>query len=172
MLFLQMLMSANEPGINLHSDNNLGPDLPSCQVVIGRRDDLEATSNKICITKTDARNRNINIGPLRRQKINEAELLPQLKSYCGNSFCNNLNEYRKTTEALNTTAGLKNNNESRSLPSNINTNNLCNQQQECTTYVISNTSSCTLRVKSAGFGELGNKKNKVSNIYIYIYIYI
>ena len=54
--------------------------------------------------------------------------------------------------------------ESQNISTNVNAQNIIpgiEQKREPTTYVISNTRSCTLQLKSTGFVEIGSKKNKV-----------
>ena len=172
-----MLMSANERDINLHSKNDLGEDgLPSYhQVVIGgRREEDLCESNKENTTNETSGRRDDEILLSSREENNAKELtllqqhmrdspiVPPNKENSDHP-CGDNNSSKRNVEPSNELKSITCCTESYNFPSSLSTNNQSRQHQknECTTYVISNKKSCTLQVKSAGFVEIGNKKNKV-----------
>ena len=138
-------MSANERDINLHAESHLGEEgLPSYdEVVTG---DKHFKEGKGLASSSETAERDNHIVP----SYNKNNIIPHPN--------NNLNA--ESGESSNELHCVTNSDESKIRNINNITNSL--QQKESTTYVVSNTRSCTLRLKSAGFTEKGSKKNKVT----------
>jgi len=154
-------MSANERDINLHAENELGEGLPSYQVVIGERSEADLLlSTQINSYDTDLRVTNPSAGKtsnttnkLASQVVHDSHIVPS----------SNTNKNFSSNGSISNIKGSSNGLHDESFFSSKSTNNLDHsfQKKEPTTYVISNTRSCTLQLKSAGFVEIGSKKNKV-----------
>ena len=166
-----MLMSANERGINLQAENDLGEGLPSYQVAIGERSETD----RFKINKEDSNgNSEGNIQDIKIYGSNSDTLaLSKAETISDNKHIvpsnNNTTKHCKTgapnsalESNLKDLKDIPNSNESQDILSNISTKNLVPEpKKEPTTYIISNTRSCTLQLKSSGFVEIGSKKNKV-----------
>ena len=156
-----MLMSANVRDINLHAENDLGEGLPSYQAVIGGRSEADCLK----LAQLDAQNteewdNNFSDGKssnstnkLASQIVRDRHIVPS----------NNCNKKFSSNGSISDIKGSSNELQDESFYSSRSTNTLAHslQKKEPTTYVISNTRSCTLQLKSAGFVEIGSKKNKV-----------
>ena len=166
-------MSANERGIDLQTENDLGEGLPSYQVAIGERSEADRFKSN----KEDSNgNSDGNIQNFQSYGCNINELAlskPQtITSDIKHIVPSNNNTTTKSCNLgapnsapesnLNDLKDHTNSNESQNILANISTKNLIPEpKKEPTTYVISNTRSCTLQLKSTGFVEIGSKKNKV-----------
>jgi hypothetical protein len=154
-------MSANERDINLHAENELGEGLPSYQVVIGGRSEadllkstqIDTYDTELCLTNPSAGKSSNTTNKLASQVVCDTHIVPS----------SNSNKNFSSNGSISNIKGSSNGLQDESFCSSKSTNNLAHsfQKKEPTTYVISNTRSCTLQVKSAGFIEIGSKKNKV-----------
>ena len=146
-------MSGNERGINLQTENDLGEGLPSYQVAIeeeSRFDELKENKENTN-GKSDASFLKSNNGITNNNTKKTGS--------SGESVSDSVQKPK-----LNGSKDIPNSNESQNVSAGFSAQNIIpgiEQKREPTTYVISNTRSCTLQLKSTGFVEIGSKKNKV-----------
>ena len=170
-----MLMSANERGIDLPTENELGEGLPGYQAAIEER----SVSDRLKSIKADAygdSDSNFLTSNHRSNIINGLELSKPNVINDSKHFVPTNNNPTKISSSsvsasdsaskskLDELKDIPNLNESQTVSPSISTQNIVHGldlKKEPTTYVISNTRSCTLQLKSSGFVEIGNKKNKV-----------
>ena len=168
-------MSANERGINLPTENELGEGLPGYQAAIEERSE----SDRLKSIKSDAygdsdssfltHNHRSNI--INGLELSTPNVINDSKHFVPTN--NNPTKISSSSESASDSASkskldelkdIPNLNESQTVSPSISTQNIVHGldlKKEPTTYVISNTRSCTLQLKSSGFVEIGNKKNKV-----------
>ena len=172
-------MSANERGINLPTENDLGEGLPGYLAAIEaiESDRLKSiqedtygnnSNNSILKSKPGIKNVDDLAGSKEKNIIHSKGIVPTNNNptQIGNSSVRVTDSSSKSE--LDEVKDILNLNESQNVSPSISTHNIVHGldlKKEATTYVISNTRSCTLQLKSSGFVEIGSKKNKVIKSY-------
>ena len=178
-----MLMSPNERDLNLHAENDLGEGIPRIQVVTGgliRRSVLKSNNKEIIVNhaevnskslKEPVNNNETNGVALLSEEVKEKHIVPSQNQINNNSAIKD-NKIIVTVPVDKSFKELPG--EIKSSPNrnksfqgfgwNTFENNQDSPPQQnnnqSTTYVISNTQSCTLQLKSVGIGFKNNKVGK------------
>ena len=184
-----MLMSPNERDLNLHAENDLGKEIPRIQVVTGGligRSILKSNDKEIIVNhaevnskslKEPVNNNETNGVALLSEELKEKHIVP-LQNQINNNSAIKDNKIIVTApvdklfkELPGEPKSSPNRNKSfqgfgRSTFENNRESPLQQNNNQSTTYVISNTQSCTLQLKSVGIGIKNNKVRKmnVSNL--------
>ena len=181
-----MLMSPNERDLNLHAENDLGEGIPRIQVVTGGsigRSILKSNNKEIIFNhaevnskslKEPVNNNETNGVALLSEEVKEKHIVPLQNQINNNSaikenktivtvpvdklFKELPGEIKSSPSRNKSFQGFGRNTfeNNRDSPPQLN-------NKQSTTYVISNTQSCTLQLKSVG---IGFKNNKVRKMYV------
>ena len=181
-----MLMSPNERDLNLHAENDLGEGIPRIQVVTGGsigRSILKSNNKEIIFNHAEVNSKSLkepinnnetNGVALLSEEVKEKHIVPLQNQINNNSaikenktivtvpvdklFKELPGEIKSSPSRNKSFQGFGRNTfeNNRDSPPQLN-------NKQSTTYIISNTQSCTLQLKSVG---IGFKNNKVRKMYI------